>query len=531
MCEFSREPQKRGPSKGYIKELAERVGALESDRVQIAQSPSAHFPALSPVTQSHGLPISYSGTPPRYGSNKRTHSMSEDLQNSPALQAQLQASVNLPTKPGPGPSVQRPITTEGDRVSYPVEEMETALNVYYTKTHPFLPFLPHSKDRLLSALAKVSSPVHEAFNAALILYAFPARFGTLPSSRSESLKDPSSSLTQAVKDLLHDHHATQTQTEKLVALQAVLLMIFADEVHHPREIGNRGWYGQAFVASTFMFQNLRSVRKHGVGLMDDLDAHHLLLRRAFLSLVAMERWNAAGTSAQTIIPEDLTYLVAADKVLLGDLGYSALNASFVLGHVTDIVQDPTNSPDNKLWRATCAEKDRVVQFLELEKAANNAFLPSFVDLYFHQQVPSRLTDLCPPTRTLNKAISMLSLLAKSGTSFPLNHHLTALALMILDEAIRKREIGIEARQTLEGVHDGLARGVISAGETWTRTLLSFVEESLSRLPDGGTTDRAGLQNLADAAVGETEDGVTGSHNLAPEDQVIVRTGYLTYVIQ
>lgn len=81
------------------------------------------------------------------------------------------------------------------------------------------------------------------------------------------------------------------------------------------------------------------------------------------------------------------------------------------------------------------------------------------------------------------------------------------------------------------VREGLARGVISAGETWTRTLLSFVEESLSRLPDGGTTDRAGLQNLADAAVGETEDGVTGTHNLAPEDQVIVRTGYLTYVIQ
>lgn len=81
------------------------------------------------------------------------------------------------------------------------------------------------------------------------------------------------------------------------------------------------------------------------------------------------------------------------------------------------------------------------------------------------------------------------------------------------------------------VHEGLARGVISAGETWTRTLLSFVEESLSRLPDGGTTDRAGLQNLADAAVGETDDGGTGNNALAPEDQVVVRTGYLAYVIQ
>lgn len=111
------------------------------------------------------------------------------------------------------------------------------MNRYYAKTHPFLPFLPHSKDRLRSALAKVSSAVHEAFNSALILYAFPARFGTLPSSRGESSKDPSTSLIQAVKDLQHDHHATQTQTEKLVALQAILLMIFAEEVNHPREIG------------------------------------------------------------------------------------------------------------------------------------------------------------------------------------------------------------------------------------------------------------------------------------------------------
>ena len=59
-------------------------------------------------------------------------------------------------------------------------------------------------------------------------------------------------------------------------------------------------------------------------LGDNLDEYHLLSRRAFLTLVTMERWNAAGVSAQTIIPEDLTKLVAADKILLGDLGYSAL---------------------------------------------------------------------------------------------------------------------------------------------------------------------------------------------------------------
>lgn len=74
-----------------------------------------------------------------------------------------------------------------------------------------------------------------------------------------------------------------------------------------------------------MFQGLRSVRDHGFVLGQDLDAHHLLARRAFLTLVTMERWNAAGISAETLIPRDLTKLVTADKVLLGDLGYSALS--------------------------------------------------------------------------------------------------------------------------------------------------------------------------------------------------------------
>ena len=77
-------------------------------------------------------------------------------------------------------------------------------------------------------------------------------------------------------------------------------------------------------ASASLFRDLRTVRKRGVVVGDNLDEYHLLTRRAFLSLVTMERWNAAGVSAQTIIPEDLTKLVAADKVLLGDLGYNAL---------------------------------------------------------------------------------------------------------------------------------------------------------------------------------------------------------------
>ena len=82
-----------------------------------------------------------------------------------------------------------------------------------------------------------------------------------------------------------------------------------------------------------MFHDLRAVRKRGVKIGTNLDEYHLLARRAFLTLVTMERWNAAGVSAQTIIPEELTKLVAADKMLLGDLGYSALRKCSSWNHI------------------------------------------------------------------------------------------------------------------------------------------------------------------------------------------------------
>lgn len=78
-------------------------------------------------------------------------------------------------------------------------------------------------------------------------------------------------------------------------------------------------------------------------------------------------------------------------------------------------------------------------------------------------------------------------------------------------------------------HEEATKTPSLAGEkVWTSTIIKFVEESLSRLPNGGTTDRAGLQHLADAAVGKTEAGKTGS--TAVEDQDRAPAGYLTYVV-
>lgn len=74
----------------YIKELAERVGALETERLQ--RSPEVPYANIAPVAhhQQHGLPINYSESPVdnSYGSRKRTHSSSQGLHTEPFLEGQ-----------------------------------------------------------------------------------------------------------------------------------------------------------------------------------------------------------------------------------------------------------------------------------------------------------------------------------------------------------------------------------------------------------------------------------------------------------
>ncbi|KAL8787862.1 MAG: hypothetical protein Q9195_007602 [Heterodermia aff. obscurata] len=331
-----------------------------------------------------------------------------------------------------------------------------------------------------------------------------------------------------VNDL--QHASTQTPVDKLVVLQTILLMIFAAEFNSPATTGDRGWYIQALGASTFLFNDLRTVRKRGVALgNDDPDQYHLLARRAFLTLVIMERWNAAGISAQTIIPEDLTKLVATDKVLLGTFGYHALRASFVLGHIVDTVLGHPQASVDSPWTGFSAEMERVREDLEETNAI--AILPKFIDLYFYQQAPLDFSDDASPKRTMEKAYEILALLPNGDMVFPFTHHVVAMAVMIIDEAIRKHEVGDEARQYLRLVRDLAGENAIFIdGTMWAGVIKKFAEESLSRLSEGDTANRAGLQHLADAAVGETEAGNSGSGQEAPKDPILAPVGYLTYVV-
>ena len=106
-------------------------------------------------------------------------------------------------------------------------------------------------------------------------------------------------------------------------------------------------------------------------------------------------------------------------------------------------------------------------------------------------------------------------------------------MQVLDDAIRKHEVGEEAPSELASFCNALAQGriILPAGPMWADTLGRSAAASLATYSglsagrtngDDDTTDRAGLQHLADAAVGETDD-------VAAEYKVTAPVGYLIHV--
>ena len=107
---------------------------------------------------------------------------------------------------------------------------------YYSKVHSFLPFLPHSKDILFNMLSQTSEIVHYAFHGALLVFCNPEKYSTIPFRGSE-IETSKTEYARTLSDLQHDSKSTQTPVDKLVVLQALLLMIFAAEFNSPATAG------------------------------------------------------------------------------------------------------------------------------------------------------------------------------------------------------------------------------------------------------------------------------------------------------
>lgn len=215
----------------------------------------------------------------------------------------------------------------------------------------------------------------------------------------------------------------------------------------------------------------------------------------------------------------------------------------MLAHVMDAkLCDHTNTTTNvMLWRSINAEKNRVRESLEdIVLPAPDSCLSAMLDLFSNTYGPSDLPNLFSPNKALGFAIIISNMLsfASNQVAHSLMHHCAALAAVTLVESLKNPIHKDEVLAALQQLHQALQQGQVPAGTRWTTPLKNFLAANIQQhlgsgpgangAPSAGP-DRAGLQHLADAAVGETETETEseGGGRKDSEYSTVAPKGYLT----
>lgn len=333
-CLFSRVPQKRGPSKGYIKELADRINSIEnklesegglsqeeidrlfgSDRQRAG--PNGSLPAeesgrkrpFSSISSAEiTTPVANRTAP--WGSEPRSlqpasaQSDGQNGYNNSTLAPNSSAIKDeTPSKP-PAASTDAEMM---DHSSVPDID-EAILHEVLSTVSPMYPILPSTKTRMQELLSQCPEPVANAFVLAL---------QAVGQSGGSDVKQASS--------LLHeweDSEAPRTRGANIVHAQTLLLLIV-----------DADWRS----ASTLPFLLSRAValantmklwRFSAAQTLDDLDSDDLLCLRIWWSLVMMDRWYAAGTGKPAQIPDSSAVAPAGLEVVVGEICYNFIRTSF-----------------------------------------------------------------------------------------------------------------------------------------------------------------------------------------------------------
>ncbi|KAJ5093877.1 hypothetical protein N7456_009738 [Penicillium angulare] len=340
VCQFSRVPMKRGPSKGYIKELAERLHTLENQmQPGIVQS---DVPYQDQAMNDVSLPRTYQDftSPVDSGSagRKRTYSVFEGLPSSSFAQPSFntRGSQNAfdatestadpynPTvasgnaaKPGnlfwtPTPNEQELPTGlemtdlhkhEGDDDMSPVTLDEGALDAYYQKVHTLLPVLPHTRERTLELLHQCNREAQEIFCYALYTVT------RTDLSRVASNFERVTSFDNA-QDLVLYHtrqplivHSTAAN---LIWLQTLLLMIVDCDQRGPDNFVLKDGIPkhtlvQAACKLGYDLAKNQGQLRNNRDSDPDVDSDANLTRRNWVSLIILARWYAISVADATVI--------------------------------------------------------------------------------------------------------------------------------------------------------------------------------------------------------------------------------------
>ncbi|KAI8674837.1 Zn(2)-C6 fungal-type domain-containing protein [Fusarium keratoplasticum] len=491
-CLFSRVPQKRGPSKGYIKELADRIHSIENklesegalsqddiDRLFVSDRPrqsqgedsNRKRPFSSISTNDFATPSRQ--TP--WGSEHR-------IQPSPGTSegyapystgslAPQPTAIKTDETPSKPPMAAMDITMSDTGEVTDVDE--GMLHSYLSSVQPVYPILPSNKSRLQALLAQCPSSVQTAFVNAL-----PA----VTSSGGDT------KLASALLNEWESNEASHTQATNIVHAQALLLLIIdADWRSSPT-------LPFLLARAVALANSMKLWRYTPMESASEPDSDDQLCVRIWWSLILMDRWYAAGTGKPAQIPDSSVVAPPGLENMLGEVCFYLVRLSKLLNRVSHVVStlQPGASTTEEPMAAILV--DYIENYREdLPAHIEPASHPMVHLAYWHcKLLVTLLRPGATPAETMWPTKELVNLLFANGhLRSPLVNHFASLVSMSLTKLCKIDSSREEATQLIKDIAEkppGIWDGVRDKLSEQTRPT-SSVEATASQ----------GLQHLADLA--------------------------------
>ncbi|OJD25163.1 hypothetical protein ACJ73_03465 [Blastomyces percursus] len=385
-CEFSRVPMKRGPSKGYIKELADRINSLENQmHPGIAQSDMQYQP-MQDDTSPRGYQDFSSPVDASLLSRKRTYSMSEGLPNT-FMQPQFSQNgrpssvggwpVQTPSKDqsqvpqgdaGAGvdmysstlltngsAKVSQPFWSQqgttgqqtdmsglGDELQPPIELDDKVLDAYYYHIHPILPVLPNSRDRFRDYLQQVNRQIQEAF-----LHCLYAVTGAGLFRAGDQLQQiPTFEKAQdRIYSSFREEPSSRSMSTNFVLLQSIILMVLEADTRGPENLRGQNGLSKsvllefAYPLSYHIAKNLGQIRTSNPDDADS-DSDGNIARRNWIVVGILSRWHAVAVAGPDLFDTHETATLE-DRQTFGIVPLQISRYSTLLTEIHELLFDIT----------------------------------------------------------------------------------------------------------------------------------------------------------------------------------------------
>ncbi|KAI0894591.1 hypothetical protein F4806DRAFT_497837 [Annulohypoxylon nitens] len=561
-CLFSRIPQKRGPSKGYIKELADRInhieGKLASDGGNVDRGNMDALTELLNGARRDSMDMFSPTGQAEDNSRKRPYSSISggEFTTPPSSRQATWSSEPRPIQPYQTPSaafrtpysanglapqlLPKPDSTAASRPTTAVESVpldlqngstreldEAAFSAYLNVVHPCFPLLAASKARAEGQLAHCPPPLRDTFVEAL--YLSMQSFVSVPGLYTTA---DIGSVTRMIAEWESDS-TPRTPVMNLVHLQILILTaLMTDNYEVPSLKGEHGGPSKASILGRAVGLAY-TMRLHVSGLETTLDGQlesdssENIAIRAWWTLIMLDRWNAISTASPLFIPNDSVVILPSLISVLGENVYHLARLSNILGHFAPVALAPPKalSPESGAAPILSSFFNLSIELFRelLPQSITPTTHPILHMVYWHCrllaylfQTNAKSADILWPCK---EAVTLL--LTNTQLLSPLNHHffcLTTLSLIELAKVERTRD---EAT--------GLLRQLLEANlapSTWDGVIRDRISDHLRPSTAQAAANRS-LQHLADLATATEMDNTTTTAATTKADKSLESTSLRT----